>query len=47
MTIAEKNGYSHRANAIHKFAEWYIKQWFRKLDNGVGDTVIIYLTGHG
>jgi XTP/dITP diphosphohydrolase len=26
MTIAEKNGYSHRANAIHKFAEWYIKQ---------------------
>ncbi len=26
MTIAEKNGYSHRANAIRKFAEWYIKQ---------------------
>jgi XTP/dITP diphosphohydrolase len=23
MTIAEKNGYSHRANAIRKFAEWY------------------------
>jgi XTP/dITP diphosphohydrolase len=23
MTIAEKNGYSHRAMAIHKFAEWY------------------------
>jgi XTP/dITP diphosphohydrolase len=26
MTIFEKNGYSHRANAIRKFAEWYIKQ---------------------
>lgn len=26
MTIAEKNGYSHRARAIRKFAEWYIKQ---------------------
>lgn len=26
MSIAEKNGYSHRANAIRKFAEWYIKQ---------------------
>ena len=26
MTIAEKNGYSHRASAIRKFAEWYIKQ---------------------
>ncbi len=23
MTITEKNGYSHRAMAIHKFAEWY------------------------
>jgi XTP/dITP diphosphohydrolase len=23
MTITEKNGYSHRANAIRKFAEWY------------------------
>ncbi len=23
MTIAEKNGYSHRAMAIRKFAEWY------------------------
>jgi XTP/dITP diphosphohydrolase len=23
MTIEEKNGYSHRAMAIHKFAEWY------------------------
>lgn len=23
MTIEEKNGYSHRANAIRKFAEWY------------------------
>ena len=29
MTIAEKNGYSHRAMAIQKFAEWH-KQ---KLDN--------------
>jgi len=26
MSIAEKNGYSHRANAIRRFAEWYIKQ---------------------
>ena len=26
MTIAEKNGYSHRAHAIRQFAEWYIKQ---------------------
>jgi len=26
MTITEKNGYSHRARAIRKFAEWYIKQ---------------------
>jgi len=25
MTIQEKNGYSHRADAIHKFAQWYIK----------------------
>jgi XTP/dITP diphosphohydrolase len=25
MTIEEKNGYSHRAIAIRKFAEWYIK----------------------
>jgi XTP/dITP diphosphohydrolase len=23
MTIEEKNGYSHRANAVRKFAEWY------------------------
>jgi XTP/dITP diphosphohydrolase len=23
MTIVEKNGYSHRANAVRKFAEWY------------------------
>ena len=23
MTVDEKNGYSHRANAIRKFAEWY------------------------
>lgn len=26
MTIEEKNGYSHRANAIHKFAKWYTKK---------------------
>jgi XTP/dITP diphosphohydrolase len=26
MTISEKNGYSHRAIAIRKFAEWYTKQ---------------------
>jgi XTP/dITP diphosphohydrolase len=26
MTIEEKNGYSHRAMALHKFAEWYMKQ---------------------
>jgi XTP/dITP diphosphohydrolase len=26
MTIDEKNGYSHRAMALHKFAEWYMKQ---------------------
>jgi XTP/dITP diphosphohydrolase len=25
MTVAEKNGYSHRAAAIRKFAEWYKK----------------------
>jgi XTP/dITP diphosphohydrolase len=25
MTIEEKNGFSHRAQAIHKFAEWYVK----------------------
>jgi XTP/dITP diphosphohydrolase len=25
MTIQEKNGYSHRADAIRKFAQWYIK----------------------
>lgn len=25
MTIAEKNDYSHRAEAIRKFAEWYVK----------------------
>ena len=23
MSLEEKNGFSHRANAIHKFAEWY------------------------
>jgi XTP/dITP diphosphohydrolase len=23
MTIEEKNGFSHRAQAINKFAEWY------------------------
>ncbi len=26
MTIEEKNGYSHRAMAIRKFAEWYKKR---------------------
>jgi XTP/dITP diphosphohydrolase len=26
MTIQEKNSYSHRADAIRKFAEWYVKQ---------------------
>jgi XTP/dITP diphosphohydrolase len=26
MTITEKNGYSHRADAIRKFAEWYTTQ---------------------
>jgi XTP/dITP diphosphohydrolase len=26
MTINEKNGYSHRADAIRKFAEWYVGQ---------------------
>jgi XTP/dITP diphosphohydrolase len=26
MTITEKNVYSHRANAIHKFAKWYQTQ---------------------
>lgn len=26
MTIEEKNGYSHRANAIRKFAKWYKQQ---------------------
>ena len=26
MSIEEKNGYSHRAMAIRKFAEWYMKQ---------------------
>ena len=26
MTIEEKNGYSHRAMALRKFAEWYMKQ---------------------
>jgi XTP/dITP diphosphohydrolase len=25
MTITEKNEYSHRAKALHKFAEWYKK----------------------
>jgi XTP/dITP diphosphohydrolase len=25
MTINEKNGFSHRAQAVHKFAEWYKK----------------------
>ena len=26
MTIKEKNGFSHRANAIQKFAKWYLTQ---------------------
>ena len=26
MTLEEKNGYSHRAMAIRKFAQWYKKQ---------------------
>ncbi|MCW4018616.1 MAG: XTP/dITP diphosphatase [Candidatus Bathyarchaeota archaeon] len=26
MTLQEKNGVSHRARALHKFAEWYLKQ---------------------
>jgi XTP/dITP diphosphohydrolase len=26
MTLTEKNGYSHRAMAIHKFAQWYKAQ---------------------
>jgi len=26
MSITEKNKYSHRAKALHKFAEWYKKQ---------------------
>lgn len=30
MTIAEKNGYSHRANAICKFAEWYKTKYTKK-----------------
>jgi XTP/dITP diphosphohydrolase len=26
MTIEEKNGFSHRAQAVNKFAKWYAKQ---------------------
>jgi XTP/dITP diphosphohydrolase len=26
MTIEEKNGFSHRASAVRKFAEWYRKK---------------------
>ncbi len=26
MAIEEKNGFSHRANAMRKFAEWYVKK---------------------
>ena len=26
MTVEEKNGFSHRASAVRKFAEWYKKQ---------------------
>jgi XTP/dITP diphosphohydrolase len=25
MNLEEKNGFSHRAKAVHKFAEWYLK----------------------
>jgi XTP/dITP diphosphohydrolase len=28
MTIEEKNGYSHRSNAIRKFAKWYVTSAF-------------------
>jgi len=27
MTLEDKNGYSHRAMAIRKFAQWYIKRY--------------------
>ena len=27
MTIDEKNGFSHRAKAIRKFADWYKQRW--------------------
>jgi XTP/dITP diphosphohydrolase len=27
MTLEEKNGFSHRAKAISKFADWYKKTW--------------------
>ncbi|NTV27315.1 MAG: hypothetical protein HGA93_01340 [Methanothrix sp.] len=26
MAIEEKNGFSHRALAVHKFSEWYKEQ---------------------
>ena len=26
MTIEEKNGFSHRSMAMHKFADWYTKR---------------------
>ena len=32
MTIEEKNGYSHRAMAIRKFAEWYKQGFSQKSD---------------
>jgi XTP/dITP diphosphohydrolase len=32
MTIEEKNGYSHRAMAIRKFAEWYRQAYSQKSD---------------
>jgi len=31
MTVEEKNGFSHRAMAIRKFAEWYKTHW-QKID---------------
>jgi len=30
MDIQEKNGFSHRAHAVGKFAQWYLKQANRK-----------------
>jgi len=33
MALEEKNGFSHRANAIRKFAEWYKKTWISSLQS--------------